>query len=335
MRVLFYGGCHADVLHKIFSRFCLNEDFSSSLLVNFVTISEGGDFPYDRLDQHDVVVFNPIMNKGKFNTSHLIEACRARGVKTVSYPWLQWNGYFPGSRRLPGIDWVYPELIERRGEHADFATFKDWALGDWLTPEIIEENIATTTRILREHERDAACDIRISDFILSNYKARRLFVTPDHPAADLYKYVAHEIAARLNVKLDKDFDALFSEFQQEHYLPVMPQVARTLELSFPASEYAFKAILGARSYSLGDALKMFYFGGESVVMLTPEWGERVRVSGKEINVVPGQLLFGRQEGKTLVVLDAPNAIMRGLPGDRRIEIMGSYWQKRELSAYLS
>jgi hypothetical protein len=57
---------------------------------------------------------------------------------------------------------------------------------------------------------DNYCDIKISDFILKNYKKYRLFDTQNHPNGIIISYIAKEICRILNVDFFPDID-IFSQ----------------------------------------------------------------------------------------------------------------------------
>lgn len=333
MRVLFYGGCHADVLHKLFARFCLESDYIGDLLTNYLLIAEKDSFPYEDLHKYDYVVYNPILNKGNFNTIYLKDYCDAHGIRSVCYPWLQWTGYAPKSHKVEGLDWIFPDLLRERSRFARFEDFRSWVLGGWLTEADIKNNFEYTTNYLTDHEVKGGCDIKMSDFILDNYQKRKLFVTPDHPATFTYVHMAHLVAEKLGVELDESLRGLVSELQYEHFLPVIPAVTDVLGLNFCDSEYSFHNVLGPRVYGLSEWLKIFYFGGDAVKMLSPQWGEFVIVGDTKIPVSAQQLIFALAEGDDFRVLSAPDVIERHLSEDRRIRLGGKWWIHRDLDLY--
>jgi len=119
MKVLFYGGCHAPILCQIFKRHATSVTADSfEFLVNFKIIDSGKPFPYSDAKKYSTVVMSPINNQGQWNTEHLLEFCRSNGIKTVVFPWLQWNGYFPeveksGPKSRQG-DWRYKKCQSAR-----------------------------------------------------------------------------------------------------------------------------------------------------------------------------------------------------------------------------
>lgn len=335
MRVLFYGGCHADVLHKLFARFCLESDYIGDLLTNYLLIAEKDSFPYEDLHKYDYVVYNPILNKGNFNTIYLKDYCDAHGIRSVCYPWLQWTGYAPKSHKVEGLDWIFPDLLRERSRFARFEDFRSWVLDGWLTEADIKNNFEYTTNYLTDHEVKGGCDIKVSDFILENYCQRRLFVTPDHPATVTYAHIAVLVAEKLGVNLDPSLQGLVSELQSEHYLPILPRVVDALGLGFRSDEYSFHQILGPRVYGLSEWLRIFYFGGKNVAMLTPQWGESVIIGDTQVSVSAQQLIFGLPNEDGFKVLSAPDVVERALPDSRFLKLGGQWWCRHELGIYQS
>src|SRR3569623_1621761 len=98
MRVLFYGGCHSTVLRALFARHAAAEhEFEA--IENYKIIAAGEPFPYERAATFDAVVYSPIRNKDDWNTSLLAERLPST-VKLLSFPRLQWNGYFTNVKKM-------------------------------------------------------------------------------------------------------------------------------------------------------------------------------------------------------------------------------------------
>mgnify|MGYP007051637825 CR=1 FL=1 len=237
MKVLFYGGCHASALKDIFQRVARgNHEFSA--LTNYLIIQEGKPFPYEILPTIDAIVFSPIRNKGAWNTSHLEERCSELNIPYISYPWLQWNGYFPGIRKIEGIPphvWGLAPLMDalERGASVD-----DLEREATLNPSLESQAkafAADATKQLRMHEEGV--DIPISGFVETRHRDERLFYTPDHPAPPIYKHVVEQIAGRLGIQR-----RLFGKVRSPHTdrLPILPVVAKALRLRFEATEFALE-----------------------------------------------------------------------------------------------
>lgn len=254
MRVLIYGGCHAGVLKRVLSRHAAGEHVFDTL-INFQLIRTKTPFPYERLGQYDAVVFSPVLNQGDWNTEYLEAACKTAGIKTVKFPWLQWGGYWPKARKRywgRNAEWGLPSLTDLGYRIDGFEPFYE-ALFD---PAHFEADLSgwldfTTTRLM-EHERAGGVDIRISDWIIQNYAAKQLFLTPDHPSTELYKFVMHQLGELLGLRLDPGFYASSLQLQEGVRLPILPAMQKALGLSFASAEWAHHDFLGHAFYGLRE-----------------------------------------------------------------------------------
>ncbi|QRM35615.1 WcbI family polysaccharide biosynthesis putative acetyltransferase [Microvirga sp. VF16] len=258
MKVLFYGGCHAGVLRRAFERFA-PEGHTFDHITNFTLIASRKPFPYDYAATFDAVVYSPIANKGDYNTDRLKAFCEANGIQTVCFPWLQWNGYFPGciQGQLLGFKgWIYPQLFDLMAE-MPFDLAYDMLLRATFLGDTVHSALERTTEHLVAHETTMETDFRVSDFILQHYKRSRLFLTPNHPSTTLYKYVAWRIAEHLGISLDKGFFTSGSELQPEKRVPILPGVADQLGLEFCDSDFEDRENLPRRVFSLREYLTLY------------------------------------------------------------------------------
>src|SRR4051794_36823300 len=100
MRILAYGGCHAAILQRVLAKYGPS-DLDVQLIRNYDVIASGKPFPLGSVDESDMVIFNPILNRPEYDTKLLEARCDERGIPYFKYTWMQWNGYYPGfkSRR--------------------------------------------------------------------------------------------------------------------------------------------------------------------------------------------------------------------------------------------
>lgn len=239
MNVLFYGGCHAVALSRLFEASAVGKHRFSSLQ-NFELINSGTPFPFDRLPQYDAVVYSPVRNKGEWNTSILKARCDEQGIRTVSFPWLQWNGYFPdvGDAERPPHLWTYRRLAQLAAEGAGIEALRQVAHDPVALDPLGYREYAFTA--LAEHEGDL--DFQIGGYVREHFQQHRLFWTPNHPSLKLYEYVGKQIAQRLEIPLNA------SARQQEPHadaLTILPGVARALGLGFKGEEYRLEHPPGA------------------------------------------------------------------------------------------
>lgn len=98
MKILIYGGCHATALKRILDKYSLSE-VSVDTLINYQIIATKAVFPYENLKNYDLVLFNPILNRGEYNSTRIEERCKQYGTPYLKYPWLQWGGYWPEPKK--------------------------------------------------------------------------------------------------------------------------------------------------------------------------------------------------------------------------------------------
>jgi len=234
MKVLIYGGCHAGILaHKLGQFAKGNHRFDS--LRNYELIDRREPFPYDRLRGYDAVVYSPVRNKDEWNTSHLLERCAKLGLQAISYPWLQWNGYFTNVTKptdLPPHVWCLQGLLDLLASDASIDTLRQEVEVGLRFREAARPYSDYSFEALRGHEAD--CDIQIAPFIVANFQRVRLFATPDHPTSTLYAYVCREIAARLGIRIS--LPPTLAEPHQDIF-PILPAIARSLGLQFDSTNY--------------------------------------------------------------------------------------------------
>jgi|GEM_PF-1141576 len=248
LRLLFYGGCHAAVLRRIFLEFA-EVNLQSDVIINFQLIPSGKPFPIWNLHNYDVVIFSPILNKEKYNTIHLLEECKRLRIKTVVYPWLQWNGYFPFAKKgrfCAAEAWYYgaiPGLDGVRNQE-EFRVLLDDAFSD---TEAIETHLSTTSARLKSGEVEGKCDVKIHEFVMDSYQSSRLFLTPDHPSKLLYNFVVHAISELTSIPISPSFYWSQEEPQYGVRLPIDPRVSDVLGLHFFDADYQnFNSPLGER-----------------------------------------------------------------------------------------
>lgn len=279
MRILIYGGCHATAIKRIFDRYLLGRH-DVSTLVNFQLIRSKIPFPYASLAGTDLVVFSPILNQGEWNTSHLEQACGNQGVKFLKFPWLQWGGYWPNARKRlwgPHGEWCVPRLHELATASPGFEDFYRALFEPSAFSSLLPGWLEKTTRKLIDNETAGATDIRISGYISDNFARHQLFLTPDHPSTELYKYLIRELSDRAGLEIDPGFYHLSTQVQEGVRTPVMPGVARALALQFCAGEWAHHDFLGDNTLSLRQHA-MSYHPATPIMLAETTHATRAKVS---------------------------------------------------------
>ena len=265
MRVLLYGGCHAQVLRDYLES-AFSDEVACTLIINFELIRAGAPFPFDTLGGYDLVVFSPIENKGGYNTIHLADACQRLKVAAICFPWMEWHGYCPGATEGPfmgRLQWCYPSLVERAATFAgSFADFCEEVVATFPDDDTIDRVVSVSTMHLRAAERRWNMTFSLADAISANLRVSRLFIVSDHPSRFCYLELLQSILAQAGFDQSTVLARLErippGEPQGHWSLPIFPKVTRRLALSFEAETWCDEDRVPDRTLNLRDYLSLYY-----------------------------------------------------------------------------
>ncbi|KAA2211312.1 hypothetical protein F0Q34_20700 [Pseudoroseomonas oryzae] len=261
-RVLFYGACHASIFASVFSRWGTRDDFVYDYATNWRMVLDGTPFPYDAVSQWDTIVFSPIENKEGYETWRVVEACKANGVRSICYPHLHWRGYFPKiskGRFFAGDEWHFPEIAESASASRSYEEFVRQVSELHTDAVAIQLNAEESTRHLELQEKTNQTAFRISDYIRSEYRNQRLFMTPGHPTQVLYAEAIRRLNEHLGHPLDPSYYYVAEEPQRGLKTPIPPNVHRALGLKFADADTQFSnQTLGARTIAWPEYLRLTY-----------------------------------------------------------------------------
>lgn len=252
MNVLFYGGCHAYVLKNTFESFA-SEGHNFDYLINFDLIRNNKPFPWGKARGYDVIVFSPIQH-ADYRTELLKEFCEKHGIKYISYPWMQWNGYFPEAKKgdfLGGVSWMYPTLYDKKNRK--------------YKKNFFIENLHNSNKMLRDFELKHEVDISIYSFIENNFRNKRLFLTPDHPTGFMYRYLVKEISDKFSIDIDMSYWLSAYEPQGGIKLPIRPGVAEALDLNFFDADFENCTAFGDLTMPWSAYLQLYDMKGGEIL----------------------------------------------------------------------
>lgn len=291
MKIIFYGGCHAAALRRVFEKYGIGVT-KVAHLTNYSLIRAGKPVPYDDFLKFDAAVYSPIRNKADYNTDRLVDHLDAAGRQRVSFPWLQWEGYHPGVKSVSEYAWYsgwWPQALESAARsHDSFSAFRDAVAEGHVLADIVQENAANATE--RFHAREDDCDVRVASHIDQNFRKARLFLTPDHASTTLYKYIVPQIADRIGVRLDPAFHEMSDEIQAGIRLPILSSVRKALDLEFTGGEFENKLILRSDLLNQSEYLRLIYDAAD-VVVARSNRPTRVYQGEDKYSVPQGSVVF--------------------------------------------
>lgn len=119
--------------------------------------------------------------------------------------------------------------------------------GAALDKEYIVENFNTYMDKIKEREKN--CDVKIYDYILENYKIRKLFYDPEHPTNDIIKKCATDVLRMLGI-VD---EGIHCESKLDAYeAPIYPVIKECLQLKWEDEDLR----TGALGMRLSDSMDL-------------------------------------------------------------------------------
>lgn len=259
MKYTIYGNCQAVALAKIMSVY---EDFIKEYSfvrlkpVHRIGLDEIHSLKKNLISTLDLVLAQPISDEfrgGGFGTKEILT--ENKYAKKILFPSMQFYGYFVGMRNLKFKKNVLAQeyIKQKTGINLNDLFHYDFILRSYLDNTSVEEvnnlffsidlynkeflnnELLKTINHLKIKEQEYDVDIKISGYIESNFRYRRLFYTPRHPTAELFVYVASEIVTYLGNKiLDEN---TITRMQRKDPLshisyPIPESIVKNLDLKF-------------------------------------------------------------------------------------------------------
>ena len=249
----FYGNCQARVLSYLIQKSQYVQ--SNFRIIELKQVQKIRDEDLDTLigsiQKLDILVYQKVKGNSKQSTNNLLKYTKSSCQK-ICIPSCYFEGYNPELTKIKINN--YPVNNPFTGQLHDIFilsnylklnnndnktikiddVFYDLSLYDRL---FLDNFFQWTVKQLRDREEKNKVDIKISPYIINNYKKERLFVDTNHPCPSLYLYIFQEIFNLLQI--DVDFEREFTledlneaEHGHGHQYAIYPSVFKHLNLKF-------------------------------------------------------------------------------------------------------
>ena len=219
------------MLHKIniFSKYfalccirnyCERLDFEENWFSNINTIC-------------DIFVYQPITSAHFNNTEKILDGIDDRIFKiSLPYTYCNWMWLF-------GAD--TPDSLKSIREYAENNSLNHDTMSDKVANDVLANNIIdfdifkrmqSSLSILKEKEQ--ITQIKTHDFILENYKKRRLFFTPNHLAPPLIKHTLKEFCKIIKASVEINDDLDLGVYNSFIFYPISDYIKNLLGLEYEA-----------------------------------------------------------------------------------------------------
>ena len=210
---IFYGNCQViynvyDVLNSIPE---FRDQYKSIRYVNHDRdqTRELSNINIDDLKNCDLFIYQPLgINHGVFSTDNIKKLLKDECVK-ISFPYVYNSSFYTTYWEGASSRWTIGTLVNCGWKNIMKLILEEYKIDEILSlydedkiDFYFEERMNICMRSLREKEKD--CDIKVTDFILNNFKDKRLFITQNHLTDYFNKWISNRILEILNMSLLPD-----------------------------------------------------------------------------------------------------------------------------------
>ena len=216
------ANCQGDAIAKILNYSDqFRSEYSVEFISNFEYINEDKPFPVDIFSRADVFIYQPIQRESHCSKEFLA-ALREDCVK-ISFPYIYNSGAFAvyvENDKVIGRE-MFDEFIQAGATCDDIKRLVVTGVLDFRINERF--NMSMDVLISREAE----CDIKASDSIISNLRIKKVFFSQNHFTNAIMVPIATQILDRIGLKLG---DIEIPEQMNSFYWPVSPYEIEALSL---------------------------------------------------------------------------------------------------------
>ena len=265
-KVVYYGSCQARAIAKL-----LDHVLPGDVILNYPYIQKQEPLP-PHLYSADIVIYqlyHPTIEKHMpYHTDLLVEKVKATnpGAKLVCIPFICFYGYWPDytidSRNNATISSALPYgAFPQQSRVLSDCTSVTEACMAVLKSVYTRDEVITRidTMLLKTKASDALCDVKLHDYIASNYRIPSkppLFYSVQHPRNNVLEHVAKQILEVLGLPLSKENTtrmATIPELLDDHHALILPCVRQALELSVTQFKLYDKTWVDSIGYAMAYA----------------------------------------------------------------------------------
>lgn len=244
--LILYGNCQSLFLHKILLK--IPEVTRRWTVVHHNLWTEGEELARDlaQFDECDILLAQDISDWARHPRSQSLNP----RTRLIFYPFCRNQALWPFYGRDPEVvagegdaEFYYgdallarlrteiPDPAERYRRYADLDVPR--------APDIVRWGELEEDRLLREDERFG---YTIGQWIIDNYRKRKIFHTVTHPAQPLWQRMAEALLEKLEIDAGP-LDEVVEDYARGYEVPIHPKVVKALDLRWvkPDETYNFNS----------------------------------------------------------------------------------------------
>jgi len=205
---LFYGNCQ--VITYLFEKINQISEFTNIYeCVAYVNhdrdnISELKTISMEHLKNCDVFIYQPLTeNHGVYSTNYVRQFLKPE-CNQISFPYIYNSAIYTCYWEPASTRWSIGTLVNCGWRHIMELIFQGHTIETVLhlydnngLDFYFSQRMNTCIEYLRR--RESECNIKVSDFILNNYKDKRLFITQNHLTSHFFNWIANRVFEKLQI----------------------------------------------------------------------------------------------------------------------------------------
>ncbi len=236
---------------------CKSELFNQTYTIRrfpvHLLMTKGTTIPDEILQQAKLFIYQPVKDiHGKRSSKYLLDRLPA-DCQRISFPSLYFKGYFPQYCKNPENRILEPQYSYGLIPHGDTNVvsmlnkglnkaeiIKKLSDSDFYSYGYLRSVLEDTLNVLAQ--RESELDVKVSEFIRSNYQNHHLFYTQNHPTDILGIYVVNQMLVKLRLPQLGD-PLLLTNTLRGHLdnfqIPIYPSIIKHLKLTFANAESVY------------------------------------------------------------------------------------------------
>ena len=222
--ITIYATCQGEGI-KYYLKYYIPQS-NINVIHNYTHIYTNNDINYNILKNTDLFIYQHLDKKwGKFSTDLSVKnnvlSYLPNTIPKITIPYIYCDWIWAlGKTRLKNLTPDFNDLSKKTSEKIIYINQniitnlkKNYDLETIL--KLYDDNkidfnykkrMEDQIKILKKKEEN--CDIKISEYILSNYKEKKLFLCQNHPTTYIFKNITKQILNKLNIQFN-NFDENF------------------------------------------------------------------------------------------------------------------------------
>ena len=227
IKIFIYTNCQGHGIYSVLNKIpVFQKYFEITTMANYIILDDAGQQNLNNiLNNIDVLIYQYVKDSHPNGSTQLLKKVPSH-VKKISMPYLYCNWLW-----LFGLE--IPNTMEKINEYRN-NTHNNLTTNEILSNNIIDFDVVNrmenSLNIFKES--DKITDIKVYDYIVNNYKNKKLFYTKNHITKTFLIYITNQVLQLLDVNVTIPETIDIGDFNTYAYHPVSEFIKNILGLNY-------------------------------------------------------------------------------------------------------